>query len=111
MVFLVISVISMKDIMTTIRILVRVMMVMGMGIRDIGITISKVHMEAVVEVDGMGLVVAGLIAGVVVLVLQQTPLRIKRVLHLLVIKPELLWLRDSRSCPWHLPLWLRIKGF
>jgi hypothetical protein len=59
----------------------------------------------------MGLVVAGLIVGVVVLVLQRTPLRIKRVLHLLGINPELFWLRDSRSYLWHLPLWLRIKGF
>jgi hypothetical protein len=109
--FLVISVILMKDIMITIRILVRVMTVMGMGIRDIGTTTSKVRMEAVVEVDGMGLVAAGLIMGVVILVLQRTTLRIKSVLHLLGIKPELFWLRDSRSYLWHLPLWLRIKGF
>jgi hypothetical protein len=94
----------MKDIMTTIRILVRVVMVMGMGIRDIGITISKVRMEAVVEVDGMGLVVAGLIVGVVILVLQRTTLWIKSVLHLLGIKPELFLLWDSRSYLWHLPL-------
>jgi hypothetical protein len=109
--FLVILVILMKDIMTTIRILVRVVTGMGMGTRDIGTTTNMVRMEVVVEVDGMVLVVAGLIVGVVVLVLQRTILLIKRVLHLLVIRPELFLLRDSRSYLWHLPLCLRIKVF